>query len=131
MNLDFLEIMLMSLPGGLLFGIAPALVKLFSNYEEVIQLCTLVLRMVAISEPVFGVSIIIQGILNGVGKTMTPFIYNVIGMWGVRITGTFICTRLLGMGLVSAWACMIGHNLLLCILFTIHYLREKWNPLNH
>ena len=127
----FLEIMLMCLTGGLLFGFAPALVKLFSDNEEVIQLCTLVLRMVAISEPVFGVSIIIQGILNGVGKTMTPFIYNVIGMWGVRITGTFICTRLLGMGLVSAWACMIGHNLLLCILFTIHYLREKWNPLNH
>ena len=37
---------------------------------------------------------------------------------------------LLGMGLISAWACMIAHNLLLFVLFTIHYLRGKWNPLN-
>jgi hypothetical protein len=29
-----------------------------------------------------------------------------------------ICTKYLDMGLVSAWACMIGHNLLLFAAFT-------------
>jgi hypothetical protein len=33
------------------------------------------------------------------------------------------------MSLVAAWACMIAHNLLLFVLFTIHYLRGRWNPL--
>ena len=126
-----LEFVLMCISGGLLFAFAPAMVKLFSDNRQVIDLCTLVLRMVALSEPIFGISIIIQGILQGVGKTMTPFVYNAIGMWGVRIVGTFICTQMLGMGLVSAWACMIAHNVLLCILFVIHFVRGKWNPLNH
>ena len=47
-------------------------------------------------------------------------------MWGVRIVGTFVCTGLLGMGLVSAWGCMIGHNMLLFALFLWYYLRGDW-----
>ena len=47
----------------------------------------------------------------------------------VGILGTFICIHLLGLGLVSAWGCMIGHNLLLFVLFTAHYFSGKWNPL--
>jgi Na+-driven multidrug efflux pump len=85
--------------------------------------------MVAVSEPFYGVSIIIEGILQGVGKTITPFKFNILGMWGVRIVGTFICTQMLSLGLVSAWACMIAHNLLLFVLFVIHYKRGHWNPL--
>ena len=57
--------------------------------------------------------------------------FNIIGMWGVRIIGTYICTQLLGMGLVSAWACMIAHNMLLFLLFLATYLTGKWNPLNN
>ena len=88
-----------------------------------------VLRMVAVSEPFYGFSIIIEGMMQGVGKTRQPFLYNIAGMWLVRIVGTFICTRLLGMGLVSAWACMIAHNMLLFVLFMISYIRGSWNPL--
>ena len=38
---------------------------------------------------------------------------------------------LLGMGLISAWACMIAHNLLLFGMFMAYYLTGRWNPLNH
>ena len=54
---------------------------------------------------------------------------NTLGMWGVRILGTWICTTQLGFGLVSAWGCMIGHNMLLFALFLVYYLRGTWNPL--
>ena len=125
-----IETLLMIVSGGLLFLFAPNMMKLFSQNVEVILLGATVLRMVAVSEPFYGVSIIIEGMLQGVGRTVTPFVFNIIGMWGVRIVGTFVCTQLLGMSLVSAWACMIAHNLLLFVLFTIHYLRGRWNPLN-
>ena len=88
-----------------------------------------VLRMVAVSEPFFGVAIILEGMLQGTGNTMAPFVFNIIGMWGVRILGTFVCTRLLHMGLVAAWACMIAHNLLLFLLLLTYCLRGRWNPL--
>ena len=113
-----IEIGLMVLSGGLLFAFAPQMMSLFSKEQQVITLGATVLRMVAVSEPFYGVSIIIEGMMQGMGNTKLPLIFNIAGMWGIRIVGTLICTQMLGMGLISAWACMIGHNLLLFAAFT-------------
>ena len=123
-----LEIGLMILSGSLLFIFAEPLVRLFSRDDDVIRLGTTVLRMVAVSEPFYGVPIVVEGLMQGVGKTVAPFVYNVIGMWTVRIAGTWICTQLLGLGLVAAWGCMIGHNLLLFVFFVYHYRSGRWDP---
>lgn len=123
------EVALMCLTGGALFLSAPALMGIFSASEEVIALGGTVLRMVAVSEPLYGVSIIVEGMMMGVGRTRTPFAYNILGMWCVRIAGTFLCTQVLGFGLVSAWGCMIAHNGLLFLLYLRLYLSGKWDPL--
>lgn len=124
-----IEVLLMIISGGLLFVFAPFMASIFAKDPAVIALSAMVLRMVALSEPFFGVGIIIEGILQGVGKTKAPLVFNILGMWGVRIVGTYICTQYLGMGLVSAWACMIAHNLLLFTFFVSYYRSGKWNPL--
>ena len=123
------EIGFMILSGASLVFLARPLVALGSSSEDVIRLGTAVLRMVAVSVPFYGFSIIMEGMLQGVGNTREPFVYNMIGMWGVRSVGTYICTRFLGLGLIAAWACMIAHNLLLFVLFLISYLRGKWKPM--
>ena len=120
-----IEVGLMVLSGGALFFAAPALMDIFSDSPEVIGLGTTVLRMVALSEPAYGFSIIIEGMMLGTGNTKEPFFYNIIGMWGVRIVGTFLCTTFLGGGLVAAWGCMIAHNLLLFALFLRYYCRGR------
>ena len=125
-----IEVILMIISGSALFASAPVLMDLFSNSAEVIALGSAVLRMVAISEPFYGFSIIIEGMMLGVGKTKQPFIYNIIGMWGVRIVGTWICTQLLPFGLVAAWGCTSAHNMLLFVLFLADYIRGSWNPLH-
>ena len=94
-----LEVAMMLITGGLLFAFAPQMV------------------------PIYGVSIVVEGMLQGAGKTKAPFLFNVIGMWGVRILGTFLFTRFLGGGLIAAWGCMIAHNILLCLLFVRYYLK--------
>ena len=81
--------------------------------------------MVALSEPAYGFSIIIEGMMLGMGNTKEPFLYNILGMWGVRIVGTFLCTAFLGKGLVAAWGCMIAHNLLLFVLFLRCHLQNR------
>ena len=124
-----LEVGMMAVTGGLLFAFAPQMVRLFSRDPAVIRLGSTVLRMVALSEPVYGVSIVLEGMLQGAGKTGAPFAFNVAGMWGVRILGTFVCTRLLSFGLVSAWVCMIAHNLFLCLLFVLYCRYGRWNPM--
>ena len=121
----FVEAALMIVSGGLLFCFAPNMMSLFSKDEQVISLGTTVLRMVALSEPFYGVSIIIEGMMQGLGKTSMPFVTNIIGMWGIRIVGTFICIKLYSLGLVSAWACMIAHNLMLFTVFSIYFARKR------
>ena len=115
------EVSLMLLSGGLLFWFAPDMMRLFSKDPQVISLGATVLRMVALSEPFYGISIIMEGMLQGMGKTMLPFINNLLGMWGIRILGTFVCIHFLGLGLVAAWGCMIAHNLAVCALFRSVY----------
>ena len=124
-----LEIGMMVISGTLLFIFAPGMMRLFTADAAVVALGATVLRMVAVSEPFYGVAIILEGMLQGVGDTMTPFFFNILGMWGVRILGTFLCTRVLHWGLIGAWSCMIAHNLLLFLLLTLHFRRGKWNPL--
>ncbi|MDO4419401.1 MAG: MATE family efflux transporter [Ruminococcus sp.] len=128
--LIIIEVVLMVVSGGLLFIFAPSMMTLFSKDGLVIALGTMVLRMVALSEPFFGVSIIVEGMMQGMGKTVMPFVANIAGMWGVRILGTYICTQVLGYGLVSAWGCMILHNLLLFSMFAVYLVSGRYNPLN-
>ena len=123
-----IEILLMILSGGLLFLLAPWMVGVFSENEQVILLGAAVLRMVALSEPFYGVSIVIEGMLQGMGRTVFPLAVNIMGMWLVRILGTFICTELFDMGLIAAWACMIGHNLIISVVYSVFYGTGCWNP---
>ena len=125
-----IEVFLMTCSGALLFVLAPSLMSIFSTSDEVIRLGSTVLRMVAISEPFYGYSIIVEGFMQGVGKTKLPFIFIIIGMWGIRIVGTFICITFFHTGLISAWACMIAHNLLLFGLFVWCHITGRWNPLH-
>ena len=124
-----MEVGLMVLSGGLLFAFAPQMMGLFSRDSEVIALGSVVLRMVAISEPFYGVSIIIEGMMQGMGKTVLPFLFGISGMWGIRILGTFLCTQIMGLGLVAAWGCMIAHNMTVFVAFTICYATGIWNPM--
>ena len=118
-----LEIAMMTVSGALLFAFAPQLVQIFSKEPEVVRLGSTVLRMVALSEPFYGVSIVTEGMLQGAGKTSVPFIFNVICMWGIRIGGTLICTRAFGLGLTAAWACMIANNMALLVCFRVYFFR--------
>ncbi len=123
-----LEVILMVVSGGLLFIFAPQLMSLFSKDKEVIELGGKVLRMVAVSEPFYGVPIVIEGIMQGLGKTVVPFVFSVLGMWCVRIAGTFVFTQVMSGGLIEAWGCMIGHNLVLFIMFVAYFISGKWDP---
>ena len=102
---------------------------LFTPDAAVIDLGARVLRMVAVTEPVYGLAVILEGIFQGVGDTKSAFFFNLLGMWGVRILGTFIAIRFCGGGLTAAWGCMIAHNLLLGALLLARFLRGNWNPL--
>ena len=128
-TLLILEPALMAVSGTVLFLMAPRMMALFTPDAEVICLGSTVLRMVAVTEPLYGIAVVLEGIFMGVGDTMYAFVCNIAGMWGLRVLGTAILTRRLGYGLTAAWGAMIAHNILLCGLFVAHYKSGKWNPM--
>ena len=122
------EVAMMVLSGGLLFAFAPQMMSIFNKDAAVIVLGATVLRMVALSEPFYGVSIILEGLMQGMGNTVKPLVLNISGMWGIRIVGTFLCIRFFEMGLISAWACMIAHNLMLFAVFVFFCVTGRLMP---
>jgi putative MATE family efflux protein len=128
-TLLILEASMMTLSGGALFLLAEKMMRIFTPDPDVICLGTVVLRMVAVTEPLYGVAVVLEGIFQGVGDTLYPFVSNMLAMWGVRVLGTAIFVRALGHGLPAAWGCMIAHNILLFILYLRRYRGGRWNPL--
>ena len=124
-----IEFIVMTLSGALLFVFAGSIMRIFTQDEAVIAAGARVLKLVALSEPIYGIAIIIEGIFNGVGDTLHTFIFNALGMWGIRILGAYIFVIRLGGGLTQAWLCMIAHNAALGIMLILRYRYGKWNPL--
>ncbi len=112
----------MCITGILLFVGAHGMMCLFTKDPRVIAIGTRLLRMVAFTEPVFGTSAVMEGIYNGMGRTRYPLVVELISMWGVRVVGTFICVRVLGMGITTVWAMMICNNVLKAVLLALGLL---------
>ncbi len=128
-TLLILEPTLMAVSGATLFILAPRMMAMFTPDQQVIRLGSTVLRMVAVTEPLYGIAVVLEGIFMGVGDTMYAFVCNIVGMWGLRVLGTVVLVHGFGLGLTAAWGAMIAHNILLCALFAIHYKNGKWNPI--
>lgn len=114
-----ITVVLMTFSGLLLFVCSYPLMCVFTSSEEVARTGAYVLKMVAFTEPFFGLQVVLEGIFYGVGKTRFPFLVDTLSMWGIRILFTFLCVNVWGLGLRSVWICMIADNLCKAFVFAI------------
>jgi putative MATE family efflux protein len=121
-----MTVVLLSFSGAVLFVCAGPMMKIFSTDPQVIALGAAVLRMVAVSEPMFGIMVVLEGAFNGIGDTRAPVCYSLATMWGVRVLFTAICVLVLGTGLRAVWLCMIADNVLKALLLSRRYLKGTW-----
>ena len=117
---------LMAFTGGVLFMIPGQMMALFTPDAAVIAAGVRVLRIVALSEPFYGASIILEGVFDGMGDTRTPLLISILSMWGVRILFTFVCVSVLGLGLTAVWCCMVADNMTRFALLTARFMRGRW-----
>lgn len=117
---------LMLIAGVILFINAERLVGFFTPDDAVIELGARVLRIVSVSEPIYGVLVIMEGTFNGMGDTKAPFIYSLITMWGIRIGGSWLMIHVLHLGLEAVWVMMVIDNVCRCILLLQRFVRGRW-----
>lgn len=121
-----IAVAIMTITGAILFLFPNVMMSIFTKDPKVIQSGASALRIVAISEPMFGALIILEGIFNGVGETKIPFLISLLTMWGIRILSTFLCVSVFGLGLNAVWLCMVADNVVRFILLTICFISGRW-----
>lgn len=114
---------LMSL--GLLWK-SPWIMAIFTKDSQVIALGSSVLRIVAVSEPIFAALIILEGTFHGIGVTKQPFLISLFTMWGIRNGLSWCLVYWLDMGLEAVWICMVMDNVTRCLLLTLWYYSGRW-----
>ncbi len=73
--------------------------------------------------------VVMQGIMNGMGKTRYPFFVEAFSMWGVRILLTSLTIHVWHLSLQEVWYCMIADNVCKALLLTgIFILRRLYIP---
>ncbi len=121
--------LLMVLTGGLLFAMATWMMTLFTKDPEVIQIGARLLRIVALSEPIYGVAIVAEGIFIGLGRTKIPLVVEIIGRWCIRILGGYCWIHFFGGGINEFWYVMVSDNairaLLLMLCLTVIIRKEN------
>lgn len=121
-----MAVALMTITGAILFTFSDAMMSIFINDPKVIKTGSSLLRIVAISEPIFGALIILEGIFNGAGDTKTPVFVSILSMWGVRILATFLCLSVFHLGLNAVWICMVADNVVRFTLLFIRFMSGAW-----
>lgn len=115
----FLTMIIMLVNGLALYLFAYPFMQIFTNSKEVALIGSEMLKLVSFSEPFFGLMIVMEGISFGLGQTRHIFACESLSMWGVRILCTFICVKILGLGLTAVWLCMIADNICKSVLLYI------------
>ncbi len=105
-----LTIAMMTFTGIMLFIFARPIMAIFTPDAEVIRQGAQVLKLIAVSEPLFGLMIVSEGIYYGLGKTKITLVVETIGSWGIRILFTVICVKVLHTTLFEVWICMFADN---------------------
>ncbi|MEE3398792.1 MAG: MATE family efflux transporter [Eubacterium sp.] len=90
--------------GLLLYIFAPEMIAIMSPNEGVRNLGTTILRIEAFAEPMFGASIVAEGVFRGLGKTGIPSVLNLLSMWCVRLPLSALAA--MHFGLVGVWYVM-------------------------
>ncbi len=121
-----ITVSMMFLSGVILYFSAYPLMSLFTNSDRVARIGSEMLRLVAFSEPFFGLMVVMEGIFYGLGRSRYPFFVETFSMWGVRILLTFVCVRVWNLELREVWYCMIADNVCKAVLLTLPILNRKY-----
>ena len=112
-------VLLMALSGLLLYLLAEPLMWVFTNAENVVRMGTGLLRIVAFSEPFFGLMIAWEGVSYGTGRTRSVFWVSSGSMWGIRILFTWLCLHRWHLGIEAVWYCMVADNCFKALALTV------------
>ena len=90
--------------GSLLFVLMPEKwIGIFSQDPEIIAAGVPCLYIAAVAQPFMAASLVLSRALRGAGDTRSPFYISVVGLFLIRIIGTYFFAFVLDFGLIGVW----------------------------
>ena len=113
----YLGIAAMTCMAVFLYFMAPVMMRMLTPDESVRAAGIQVLRTICFAEPLYGASIVAEGVFRGRGETGIPTVLNLISMWCVRIPLSAYFAGKFGL-----WGVWLGQGIELCFRGTIYLL---------
>ena len=111
---------------ALLFFGSDAIMNIFTPDAEVIEMGSVLLKILAVIQIPQMMSSVYSGAVKGAGDSTTPFLIALASMWGVRLLGVVLCVHVFGLGLYAVCVCTCVDNVVRFALFYHTYHKGTW-----
>ncbi|MBC8288962.1 MAG: MATE family efflux transporter [Planctomycetes bacterium] len=118
---------LVACAAGLCFYFGAAAIYAFMHEDPAVSAAGVpAMRLLALFELPLTITIVYSIAIRGAGDTMPPLIANVLGVYGVRLTGGYWLAVEQGYGLAGAWAGRGVDGILRGTGWRIYFHRGRW-----
>ncbi len=124
-----LAVLLMAAMGLVFFFFPFALLRTFTNDQEVIKYGILYMKIVAFAQIPLAITMVIGGTLRGAGDTGFIMFATITGMWFVRIPLAAFLAVVIKADIVTVWSVMILDWLVRTALLVRRYRQVRWGKL--
>jgi putative MATE family efflux protein len=115
---------------GLLFWVFPeALIGVFTDDQDIIDMAVPCLRVAAIVQPLMAICEAMAGGLRGAGDTRTPLLAALVGPGLVRLVACWFFAFHLDMGLIGIWYGTSLDWLIRVFFLSIMFHRGRWKSI--
>jgi putative MATE family efflux protein len=112
--------------GVLYFFMSETLASFFVKDPNVIYYGAAFIKVVAFCQAGMAIFFTLSGALRGAGDTRSPLLVILLSMYGFRIPGAWIVTRVLGMGVEMAFNLLIIDYIIRVIAIVYLFHRGRW-----
>ena len=113
----------------LFFG-EPLMLLFAPGEPEVVHFGAQTLKVIALAQPFFAISNIVSGSLRGAGDTRMPMYLAALGMWFIRLPGSYVFGLLLQWSLAGVYAATVLDAAIRSLLYVRRFRAKGWQRLD-
>ncbi|NLB89090.1 MAG: MATE family efflux transporter [Syntrophomonadaceae bacterium] len=117
-------LILMGIFGVLFLAFPFFIAKIFTTDPQVIKVAGTLIQIASLEQLTIASSMVLGGILKGIGDTKTPMLISIIFTWGFRLPLMYLFIIVLSLPVTYVWIIFITDWLLRTITFTIIYKKK-------
>jgi putative MATE family efflux protein len=119
-------VLIMSVMAVVFLIFAPQFTQFFIEQEEQRAIAISYIRIVALTEPLFGYAMVLTGAHQGAGDTGKPTWANFISSWLLRVPLVYVFAVWMNLGSVAAWTVMALTQAVNGIILILMFKKGDW-----